>query len=184
MGDGTDQLGREAGAWGVNAWLSLTGVLKANAAANDDVYIYVDGTQNGPNNSTLMGTLANTQVFTVGTNGSGAEDFDGDIAYVRFWTKSGAWTTAEMNQVVASRDRLILPAGWGPGTMRLQWILWDAGTPATTRDWSGNGLTGTYAGTVAATDPARVMGPGGSPRWKSAPVVTTVPQRTLVGVGI
>lgn len=159
-------------------WKSVTGVLKANAAADDDNYIYVETTQeNSVTGLTLLGSLENARPFRVGANSNStpAGFFDGDIAYARVWIKGSAWTQAEIDQVIQAHNRLYLPAGWGPSTMRLQWVLWDAGSPSTTLDLSGNGLTGTYTDTTAVSDPARVMGPGGSPvRLRhTAPVAAT-----------
>ena len=158
VADGVDGVNRTGGILTVGTWYVLTGVLTAVAAANDDISLYVDGTLNGPTNSTVMGSLANARPFTIGANSTPAQFFDGDIAFARVWIKSGAaWTTDEITRRVECRNFLYVPSD---PHLVLQWVLWaPESAPATAFDHSAQLLDGTYTGTTSALDPATVIPP-------------------------
>lgn len=184
--DGTDLVASPGVGISAGTWYAATGILTANALADDDASIYLDSALSGPNNSTVLGSCTTASVFAAGAASNGGIRWDGDIAYVRVWKLAGAaWTAAQRSQVVEAQNRLYLPAAWGPGTQALQWILWDSaiGSP---RDYSGNGLTGTVNGTPTfVDDPRRVMGPGGglARAQKAAAAVAAKKRRMLLGVG-
>lgn len=174
VSDATDQVVVGTGAVTAGTWYGHTGFVTANAAANDDMSYYRDGTLNaGPTNSTVLGTLANAVSFRAGCNGNNTEFWDGDIAYVRTWIKAAAaWTAQERLLIVEAHNKLYLPQD---ALMELQWILWDAGSPTTANDYTDNSFDGTYTGTTFVEDPKRVM-KASSPSnyfFKSAPVAVT-----------
>jgi hypothetical protein len=157
VADGTDGVQQaDASAMTAGTWYAFTGLMSAIAAANDNVYLYRNGTINGPTNSTVMGSLANARPFRAGCNSNATPGnfWDGDIAYARFWKKAGAaWTTQQRLTFVELRDKLYLPQD---EFMELQWILWDAGSPTTANDYTDNSFDGTYTGTTFVEDPKRV----------------------------
>ena len=102
-----------------------------------------------------MGSLANASEFRAGCDGSATPGnfWDGDIAYARLWILNGArWTDNQYLQRVEAQNKLYVP---DDDLMELQWVLWDAGSPATVQDYTSNRLDGTYTGTTVVTDPPR-----------------------------
>jgi len=167
LADGVDQVTRSGITMVAGTWVTLTGVLRANAAADDDLIVYDNLNASATLNSTVLGSLANTHTFRIGANATG-EFWDGDVAFARFWSLGGAaWTAAQIDEVVTRYTYLYLPAGWGPGVQGIQWILWDRGSPTTATDYSGNGLNGTYTGTTFVDDPAMAYPPMVMPRERT-----------------
>lgn len=148
--DGTDQIATTndfnmvAGVWN-----TLTGILTANGATNDDLIIYANTELRSTVNSTVLGSIENNQQFRLGTVGGGGEFWDGGIAAARVWIKSGQWTSAEIDYFVQNWNTLLLPPD---ANQRLQWLAADPGQTSLT-DLSGNGLTGTLVGTTYEADP-------------------------------
>ena len=116
----------------------------------DDVALFVNGVQEATDTTGLVGSITTVNATTVGEEPDGGADANGNIAYVQMW-----------NRVLSQVELLEVqhkPCSIPNGLLVCSPLLGESPEP----DWSGNGVTGTVAGSVASSDgPPIHLGGGG-----------------------